>query len=77
MLGHVFAVWGVRFSPSCLGGYCRSGDRRVWVLVNGKQITRDPRTVVLKPHQEIVVAYGTRAQLPRPLPRSFPFPGGL
>jgi hypothetical protein len=34
-LGQFFAVWGVRFTPSCLGGYCAAGDRRLRVYVNG------------------------------------------
>jgi hypothetical protein len=79
VLGDVFAVWGVRFSPTCLGGGCRTKTKRVWVFVNGKQVpsNHDPRTVVLKEHQEIVVAYGTRAQLPKRIPRSYPFPSPL
>ncbi len=34
-LGQFFAVWGVRLTPSCLGGYCASGDRRLRVYVDG------------------------------------------
>ncbi|HEX9235017.1 MAG TPA: hypothetical protein VF972_01920 [Actinomycetota bacterium] len=32
-LGEFFDVWGVRFTASCLGGYCRSSDRALSVFV--------------------------------------------
>jgi len=35
-LGMVFAVWGVHFTPDCLGAECASGDDRVRVFVNGE-----------------------------------------
>jgi hypothetical protein len=76
-LGDFFAVWGVRFTPSCLGGYCSGGDRRLRVYVNGAPVPGDPTALVLQPHQEIVVAYGTAAQLPSPVPSSYRFPPGL
>lgn len=47
------------------------------VFVDGKQVGSDPRVVRLEAHQEIVVAYGTSAQLPRPVPTSYWFPQGL
>jgi hypothetical protein len=34
-LGQFFAVWGVRFTPSCLGGDCAGGGRQLKVWVNG------------------------------------------
>jgi hypothetical protein len=76
-LGQFFGVWGVRFTPRCLGGYCASGVKRLLVYVDGKLVRGDPRRVPLVSHEEIVVAFGTRAQLPRPIPRSFTFPDGL
>jgi hypothetical protein len=75
-LGQVFDVWGVRFTSTCLGGYCDQGDRRLRVYVEGKLIRGDPRLLVLASHQEIVVTYGTTAQLPRPVPSSYSFPLG-
>jgi len=75
-LGQVFDVWGVRFTSTCLGGYCDQGDRRLRVYVEGKRIRGDPRLLVLASHQEIVVTYGTSAQLPRPIPSSYSFPIG-
>jgi hypothetical protein len=76
-LGDFFAVWGVRFTPSCLGGDCSGGDRRLRVYVDGAPVRGDPTALVLQPHQEIVVAYGTAAQLPSPVPSAYRFPPGL
>lgn len=76
-LGEVFDVWGVRFTSDCLGGYCASGDRVLRVYVNGNPVSRDPRLLKLEAHQEIVVASGTPAKLPRPTPSSYSFPQGL
>jgi hypothetical protein len=76
-LGEFFGVWGVRFTPTCLGGYCAGGGRQLRVYVGGKPYRGDPTTLVLTPHQEIVVAYGTPAQLPSPIPSAYQFPPGL
>ncbi len=76
-LGQWFDVWGLRFSATCLGGYCTKGKERVWVFVNGKRLLGNPRQIALKEHQEIVVAFGTLASIPKPIPVSFPFPPGL
>jgi hypothetical protein len=76
-LGEFFAVWGVRFTPACLGGYCAGGGRELRVYVNGRPYQGDPTGLVLAAHQELVVAFGTAAQLPSPVPSSYPFPAGL
>jgi hypothetical protein len=75
-LGQFFAVWGVRLTSSCLGGYCASGDRRLRVYVDGTPRRGDPTTLTLEPHQEIVVAFGTATQLPTPIPSAYRFPPG-
>ena len=76
-LGQFFAVWGLRLTPHCLGGYCASRSRTTRVFVDGKLFAGDPRVLPLAQHEEILVAYGTRAQLPRPIPARFDFPPGL
>ncbi len=76
-LGQLFGVWGVRLTRRCLGGYCASGADRLRVYTDGRPYTGDPRVLPLAPHAEIVVAFGTRMQLPRPLPSSYAFPAGL
>ena len=47
------------------------------LYVNGRPYRGDPTTLPLAPHQELVVAFGTRAQLPSPVPSSYRFPPGL
>jgi hypothetical protein len=76
-LGQIFGVWGLRFSSRCLGGYCAKGKERVWVYVNGIEWLGNPRAIALRQHQEIVVAYGTYASIPKPIPPFYPFPNGL
>lgn len=76
-LGEFFAVWGVRFSPSCLGGYCAAGGTRLRVYVDGSAYRGDPTTLPLASHQELVVALGTSSQLPSPIPSAYRFPSGL
>jgi hypothetical protein len=75
-LGEFFAVWGVRITPSCLGGYCAGGGRQLRLFVDGRAYRGDPTTLVLAPHQELVVAFGTAAQLPSPIPSTYQFPPG-
>jgi hypothetical protein len=76
-LGELFGVWGVRLTRRCVGGYCASGADRVRVYADGREFTGDPGVLPLAPHAEIVVAFGTLRQLPRPLPSSYAFPPGL
>ena len=59
-----------------LGGYCAAGGRRLWVYVNGAAYDGDPTTLSLESHQELVVAFGTAAQLPSPIPSAYRFPPG-
>jgi hypothetical protein len=72
-LAQFFGVWGVRLTPSCVGGYCK--ELTPWRLyVNGKQYRGDPRTLELKEHQEIAVVIGTP---PKKIPSKYKFPAGL
>ncbi len=76
-LGNFFDVWGVRLTDTCVGGYCNDGTRTLRVYVNGKPATVGVRDVVLTEHEEIVLAYGTESELPKPIPSSYEFPPGL
>jgi hypothetical protein len=76
-LGQFFGVWGLRLTPRCLGGYCADGSKSLRVFVDGKRYSGDPRALPLAAHEEIVVAFGTRAQLPHPIPARFNFAPGL
>ncbi len=72
-LGQFFAVWGVNLDAKCIGSLCASGDKRLSVWVNGKPVADDPTRIVLDEHQVIVLAYGTPAQDPSPIPKSYDF----
>ena len=68
-LGQLFAEWGVKLTANCVGTFC--GHVKWWV--NGKRQTGDPASLILRAHQEIVIAAG-----PPPLvvPKSYTFPQG-
>jgi hypothetical protein len=72
-LGEFFGVWGVRLTPSCIGGYCNDGQNQMRVYVGGEQRTGDPRDIALDDQSVIVITYGTEKQLPDPIPSSFDF----
>jgi len=76
-LGEFFDTWGVLFTPTCIGSYCNAGQERLQVFANGKVVTGNPRQLKLTPHEEIVVTFGTPAQIPKPYPISYNFPPGL
>jgi hypothetical protein len=76
-LGEVLGVWGVRFGTGKLGGYRDGAGRMLRVYVDGRRATGDPRGIALAPHQEIVLAFDARNQLPKPVPDSFEFAPGL
>ncbi len=71
-LGQFFDVWGVYFTKSCVGNLCASGDKTLQVFDNGKAVTGDPTNLVLRQHHVYVVAYGTPAELPDPIPAEYP-----
>jgi hypothetical protein len=75
-LGQFFAVWGVRLDRRCIGGLCAGAGKQSRAWVDGKPLTADPTRIVLAAHQEIVLAYGTAAQMPKPIPSSYSFPAG-
>jgi hypothetical protein len=70
-LGKVFDVWGVRFTETCIGIYCTGEGNRLRVFVDGEPYQGDPRGLELAQHQDIVMAYGTEAQLPDPIPSRY------
>jgi hypothetical protein len=76
-LGEFFDVWGVRFTSTCIGGYCNIGNERLQVFANGQVVTFDPRRLKLIAHEEIVVTFGTPGQIPTPYPIRYRFPAGL
>jgi hypothetical protein len=75
-LGEFFDVWGLRFTSRCLGGYCETAKKHVFIWANGKRVKTDSRKIVLGDHLSLVVAYGTLKSVPMPIPKHFPFPKG-
>jgi hypothetical protein len=59
VLGQFFGEWGVRLTSKCLGSFNGSCDNLEWWL-NGVKQSGNPANLVLKNHQEIVVAVGKR-----------------
>ena len=76
-LGQFFAVWGVPLSARRIGTLATAGRAQLRSWVNGRPLGADPTRIVLAPHQEIVIAYGTAAQMPKKVPSSYTFPEGL
>jgi hypothetical protein len=76
-LGKFFGVWGVRLNASCIGRYCTGTKARLRAYLGGRPYTGNPAAIVLREHEEIVLAYGTKAQLPHPVPATFAFAPGL
>ncbi|MBN9621935.1 MAG: hypothetical protein J0H06_03120 [Actinobacteria bacterium] len=62
-LGQFFAVWGVPFSNRRLGPYRASGPKAVRMWVDGKP-SNAFGDLHLEDAQQIVVAFGTPAQVP-------------
>lgn len=75
-LGQFFTEWNVRLTNSRLGGLCTDSSHQLTVFTDGKPDTGDPRAILLGPHQEIAIVYGSAGHLPTP-PKSYPFPAGL
>jgi len=75
-LGQFFGVWGVQLTPRCLGGLCTGGGNVLKAWVDGKPVAADPTRIVLASHQEIVLAYGTPAEVAKSVPSSYQFPAG-
>jgi hypothetical protein len=75
VLGQFMDVWGVYFTKDCLGDNCNQGNQQVRVYENGQQYTGDPTLMPLTDLTAVVITYGTPAQLPDPMPSSFPSAG--
>lgn len=66
-LGQFFAVWGVPFSSRQLGAYKAQGSKAVRMWVDGKP-SKAFGNLHLEDRQQIVVAFGTPAQVPTGVP---------
>jgi hypothetical protein len=66
-------VWGLYFTPTCLGDACNEGDRQLRVFLDGQQYTGDPTLLPLTDQAAVVITMGTTDQLPDPMPDTFTF----
>lgn len=66
-LGQFFEVWGVPFSKRQLGPYKARGSKAVRMWVDGKP-SKAFGNLLLGDGQQIVVAFGTPAQVPKGVP---------
>jgi hypothetical protein len=73
-LGQFFAEWQVALAADRLGGLRVSRHDPVGVYLNGSRVTGDPGSLVLEPHQEVVVAYRAGSAA---IPASYAFPPGV
>jgi hypothetical protein len=71
-LGQFFGVWGVRLSPTCIGGYCAKPGAPLKFYLNGKPYTSNPNNLILKNHEEIAIVYG---KPPKKIPSTYDFAG--
>jgi len=72
-LQEFFDIWGVRFTQSCIGGYCDGGQNELQVFRDGKEVTGSFGSVPLADQSVVVITYGTPSELPNPIPTTFDF----
>jgi hypothetical protein len=75
VLGQFMDVWGPYFTDSCLGAECNQGNKKLRVYVNGQEYTGNPTLIPLTDLSTVAITFGTQAQLPNPIPSSFPSAG--
>jgi hypothetical protein len=63
-LGKFFAIWGVPLGHDQVGNLKNDGDKRVYVLANGKPVA-DPINYAMREGDNIVVAYGEAGSFPK------------
>jgi hypothetical protein len=75
MLGQFVTEWGVRLATGQLGGLTNSGGKTLRVYVDGHLFNGNSASIVLRPHQEITLWYGSARATPK-VPSAFQFPAG-
>ncbi len=73
--GQFMDVWGVKLDNSHLGSYTADATNKLILYVDGQPAT-DMRAVKLDAHEELVLTYGTAAELPATIPSSYTFAAG-
>jgi hypothetical protein len=54
-LGQLFIQWGVKLTPTQIGGVQAKDGQKVTVTNNGSPVAGDPMNLVLRPDQKIVL----------------------
>jgi hypothetical protein len=54
-LGQLFIEWGVKLTPTQIGGVHTTGGQKVMVVSNGAPVAGDPMDLRLQPDQKIVL----------------------
>lgn len=65
-LGDFFTVWGQPLSPTSAASARAGTHEKVKVWVNGKAYTKNPRTIPLLAHADIVIQVGAPYKKPAP-----------
>jgi hypothetical protein len=74
-LGQVFTQWRVLLSANQVGPLKSGGGKTLTAYVNGAKQTGDPAAIVLAPHQQIALVYGSSSASFTP-PASYRFQPG-
>ncbi|MDE3077249.1 MAG: hypothetical protein KGJ86_17680, partial [Chloroflexota bacterium] len=70
-LGAFFDVWGVALDAGQLGGYRDANGQSVQAFVDGQAVA-DAARYVLRPHDDIVVGYGSPDSFPHTIAFTWP-----
>jgi hypothetical protein len=73
-LGQFFDVWGQTLSPSQVTTFKADSTHQIKIWVDGQPYTGNPRDIVLKAHEQIVIEVGPPFVDPPP---TYTFPSGV
>jgi hypothetical protein len=68
-LGEFLTEWGVRFTPDCVGGYCKP-DKKIAIYIDGERFRGDPASIQLERERQIALVIG---KPPRRIPSTADF----
>ncbi|WP_191897692.1 hypothetical protein [Planomonospora parontospora] len=58
-LGQLFTQWGVTLTADRIGALTAGGGKTLTAYIDGKRADGDPAAIVLKPHMQVALVYGT------------------
>ncbi len=74
-LAQFFTEWQVALDQNRIGGLTATGGNGLRTYVDGKEVTGNPASIILQPHQEIALVYGPTTA-PVAVPGSYQFQPG-